>query len=51
MTKNIFDKTFEILISQKLKVVDKDTDRPWGGFFVISEDNAQDFFNIYGISF
>ena len=47
MSKNIFNKTFEILRSQNLKVVDKDTDRPWGGFFVISEDNAQDFANIY----
>ena len=44
---NVFDKTFEIITSQKLKVVDKDTDRPWGGFFVISEDNSQDFSNIY----
>ena len=44
---NIFDKTFEVLTSQKLKVVEKDTDRPWGGFFVISEDNSQDFSNIY----
>ena len=44
---NIFDKTFEIVKSQNLKVVDKDTDRPWGGFFVISEDNAQVFSNIY----
>ena len=47
MTKNIFDKTFEILTSKRLKVVDKDIERPWGGFFVISEDNAQDFSNIY----
>ena len=47
MSKNIFNKTFEILKSQNLKVVDKDTDRPWGGFFVISEDNAQVFSNIY----
>ena len=47
MTKNIFNKTLKVLISQKLKVVDKDIDRPWGGFFVISEDNAQDFSNIY----
>lgn len=47
MSKNIFNKTFEILRSQNLKVIDKDTDRPWGGFFVISEDNAQDFSNIY----
>jgi len=47
MSENIFNKTLEILRSQKLKVVDKDTDRPWGGFIVISEDNAQDFANIY----
>ena len=44
---NIFDKTFEIVTSQKLNVLDKDLDRPWGGFLVISEDNAQDFSNIY----
>ena len=44
---NIFDKTFEIVKSQNLKIVDKDTDRPWGGFFVISEDNAQVFSNVY----
>ena len=47
MSKNIFNKTFEDLKSKKLKVVDKDTERPWGGFFVISEDNAQEFSNIY----
>ena len=44
---NIFNKTFEILTSQKLKVVDKDIERPWGGFFVISEYNAQEFSKIY----
>ena len=44
---NIFDKNFEIVTSLNLKVVDKDIDRPWGGFFVISEDNAQVFSNIY----
>ena len=47
MSKNIFNKTSEILRSQNLKVFDKDIGRPWGGFFVISEDNAQDFSNIY----
>ena len=47
MTKNVFNKTLEVLSSQKLKVVDKDIERPWGGFLVISEDNAQDFSNIY----
>ena len=44
---NIFDITFENVTSQKLNIIDKDTERPWGGFFVISEDNAQDFSNIY----
>ena len=44
---NIFDKTFEIVTSQKLKVVDKDIKRPWGGFLVISEDDVRDFSNIY----
>ena len=44
---NIFVKTFGIIKSQYLKIVDKDTDRPWGGFFVISEDNSQVFSNIY----
>ena len=43
----VFSKTCEILKSQKLNIIDKDVKRPWGGFFVISEDNAQDFFNIY----
>ena len=47
MSKNIFNKTSEILRSQNLKVFDKDIGRSWGGFFVISEDNAQDFSNIY----
>tara|TARA_Y100001935_G_scaffold9970_1_gene7724 strand:- start:198 stop:689 length:492 start_codon:yes stop_codon:yes gene_type:complete len=47
MTKNIFNKTLDVLTSQKLKVIDEDMDRPWGGFFVISEANAQDFSNIY----
>ena len=47
MIKNIFNTTLKVLTSQKLKVVDKDTDRPWGGFFVISEDNAQDFADLY----
>ena len=44
---DIFNKTLKTLRSQQLNVVDKDTERPWGGFFVISEDYAQDFSNIY----
>ena len=30
-----------------LKVVSKDFDRPWGGFFVIDEEQAQEFANTY----
>ena len=33
--------------SQNFKVIDQDLGRPWGGFFVISENNAQEFSNIY----
>ena len=47
MTNDIFSKTLKNLSSKKLNVADKDTERPWGGFFVISPGNTQDFFNIY----
>tara|TARA_B100001057_G_scaffold205237_1_gene205941 strand:- start:979 stop:1470 length:492 start_codon:yes stop_codon:yes gene_type:complete len=47
MTNDIFSKTLKILSSKKLNVVDEDIKRPWGGFFVISENNAQDFSNVY----
>ena len=42
-----FTTYYEFLKSQKLNIIDKDTERPWGGFFVISEENAQYFSNIY----
>ena len=44
---DFFKINHEIIKSQKLNIIDKDTERPWGGFFVISENNAQDFSNIY----
>ena len=44
---DFFTINYEILKSQKLNIIYKDVKRPWGGFFVISEDNAQDFSNIY----
>ena len=47
MSNEIFSKILINLSSQKLNVIDKDIDRPWGGFFVISEDNAQEFSNFY----
>ncbi|MFL3000356.1 MAG: phosphoheptose isomerase [Cytophagales bacterium] len=47
MTNDIFSETLEILSSKKLKVIDKDTERPWGGFFLISEYNTKEFSNFY----
>ena len=44
---NIFNKISSKLKSQKLKIIDKDINRPWGGFFVIDELDSQNFANIY----
>ena len=44
---DIFYKSSEKLKLQNLNIVDKDIDRPWGGFFVIDEENYQDFANVY----
>ena len=32
---------------QHFRVVDKDHDRPWGGYFVIAEEQAQRFADVY----
>ena len=47
MSRSIFNKVLKTLKSQKLNVIDKDTERPWGGFFVIDENDAQKFSNLY----
>ena len=44
---DIYKKISEKLKLQNLNIVDKDIDRPWGGFFVIDQENSQDFANIY----
>ena len=44
---DFFNKISEKVKLQNLNIVDKDIDRPWGGFFVIDEENSQDFANIY----
>lgn len=43
----IFDKIKKKLDVQQFKIVSKDFDRPWGGFFVIEEEQAQEFSNCY----
>ena len=40
-------KTLEVIESKGFKVVDKDFERPWGGFLVIDEKQAQDFSNSF----
>ena len=37
------EKTLEEIESKGFKVVDKDFERPWGGFLVIDESQAQNF--------
>ena len=44
---NIFENISKLLKNQNLNINNKDIERPWGGFFVISENNAQEFSNIY----
>jgi len=44
---DFFNKISEKLKLQNLNIIDKDIERPWGGFFVISPSNTQDFLNIY----
>ena len=44
---DFFNKISEKLKLQNLNIVDKDIERPWGGFFVIDEKDSQDFVNIY----
>ena len=43
----IFLEAKKLIETQKLEVVDNDFNRPWGGFFVIDEEQAQEFADIY----
>lgn len=43
----IFDQTKNRLESQGLSIVDFDHHRPWGGFFVLDEEQAQMFADLY----
>jgi mannose-6-phosphate isomerase len=43
----IFDEVAERLKLEGFNVVAKDTTRPWGGFFVIDETQAQQFADVY----
>jgi len=43
----IFEKIQNELEANQFEIVSKDHNRPWGGFFVIAEDQAQAFANQY----
>ena len=47
MIRCIYDITLKNIKSKNFNITKKDLNRPWGSFFLISEDNAQDFSNIY----
>ncbi|MGL6039467.1 MAG: cupin domain-containing protein [Soonwooa sp.] len=48
MEKNkIFDEVEKMLTEQHFNIITIDDARPWGGFFVIDENQAQDFANIF----
>ena len=44
---SIFDERFMDLKNQGLEIIESDTNRPWGGYFVIKENHFQNFLNIY----
>ncbi|MHB1179848.1 MAG: cupin domain-containing protein [Daejeonella sp.] len=43
----IFRDVREILVQDNFEIVTEDQSRPWGGFFVLSEDQAQQFADTY----
>jgi len=43
----IFENIAEYLHHQNLKISKQDSTRPWGGFFVIEEDEAEKFIELY----
>lgn len=47
MKQEVFDNTQQKIEEQGFNIVEQDRERPWGGFFVIDEDQAQKFANTY----
>ncbi len=43
----VFETVAEYLHQQHLKINKEDSSRPWGGFFVIEEDEAEKFIQLY----
>jgi len=47
MKRNIFLDTESLIKSHGFSIVSKDFKRPWGGFLVVDENQAQEFSNIF----
>jgi len=45
--KEIFETVEQFIDSKGFTVIDKDTERPWGGFLVIDEDQAEQFITTF----
>ncbi len=43
----VFERVTEYLHLQKIKINNQDNTRPWGGFFVIEENEAEKFISLY----
>lgn len=43
----LFDTTEQAIEAKGFNIIDQDRERPWGGFFVIEESQAQQFANTY----
>lgn len=43
----IFKETEAAIAAQQLRIVNKDENRPWGGFLVLHEDDAERFIHLY----
>lgn len=43
----VFQKVGEYIENQGLRVVQKDLERPWGGFFVLDESQIREFKNLF----
>lgn len=44
---DVFKKVGEFIENQGLRVVQKDLERPWGGFFVLDESQIREFKNLF----
>ena len=45
--KDVFDSIREYLLSEGLNIINSDKTRPWGGFFVIDEDQSKKFIELF----